>query len=143
MRHLITSLLHAIAPKSAAGASFPASPPASPGPSPTKLQPTDPYEIKAALRELNAVPRSELPDGPARDALAEAIRAGAVIDVYRPASRDWHVLELAHTHRGGDPRRTIVEWITAWGLSQSCRGLTPALDFLLAMRDVGQARGGR
>lgn len=96
--------------------------------SPASPDAPDAYEVVRVLAELDAVPRDELPDGGARNALAEAIRAGAVSDIYRQTRTSHHLIELAWV--AVEPRRRVSDWVRAWELSQRCQGLTPALDFL-------------
>lgn len=52
-------------------------------------------EREQLLADLERVSRDELPDGAARDALAEAIRCGEVDALYRPLGYRYHNATLA------------------------------------------------
>lgn len=66
------------------------------------------------IRAVARIPRTELPDGAARDALIEAIRCGEVIGVYTPHACHRYNIELAGMPRGIDPRITAAQWRAWW-----------------------------
>jgi len=97
-----------------------------PASSPDPLTP-DPYVVRRTLRELDDVPRAELPNGGAREALAEAIRAGVVDRIYRPLGADYHNLTLTICEADVDPCRTIAEWRAAYTISRKWHSAAMAL----------------
>lgn len=76
-------------------------------------------EQAALLTFLASVSRDELPDGPARAALEEAIRAGEVDGLYRPFGYRYHNVTLAGLPPYIDPRVKLAKWRAWWdaGLS--------------------------
>lgn len=90
----------------------------------------DPEQVAAVLRDLAAVPATELPAGPAREALIEAITAGAVDGVYRPFGSDYHTLTLAWLAPAREPRRRIAEWQFVWRLVEQWNTAGPVTWFL-------------
>lgn len=77
--------------------------------------------IAQLLAAVAAIPRDELPDGDARQALADAVRAGDVIGVYKPHTYPLHNIELRDVPRDIDPRVSCADW-QRWFLG----GLDPA-----------------
>lgn len=89
--------------------------------------PRNPQEVAYVLAELDAVPRDELPDGGAREALAAAIRHGAVDGVYRPFGADYHNITLHFVEPWTEPRRRIAEWVDAWNIAHKWHSVCLAL----------------
>lgn len=87
-------------------------------------------QVAAVLRDLAAVPATELPVGPAREALIAAIASGAVDGVYSPFGADYHNLTLAWLPADREPRRRIAEWLAVWRLAGQWRALWPVTLFL-------------
>lgn len=75
-----------------------------------------PAEVAIAelIATINQIPRDELPDGPAREALVEAVRVGEVIGVYKPHTFMLYNIELAGVPRDIDPRVSCVDWRAWW-----------------------------
>lgn len=96
---------------------------------------TDPAEIAELLAAVKRIPRSELPNGAARDALIEAIRCGEVDACYTPIGHTYHNVTLAGLPRDVDPRITVAQWSQWWDAGKS-----PS-DELLAREREAQARG--
>lgn len=71
-------------------------------------------DVSYLLNELARVPRAELPDGAAREALAAAIRRGEIDGCYRPFGATQHNLTWAHLAPTLDPRVTIAQWLDWW-----------------------------
>lgn len=90
----------------------------------------DAAQVAAVLRDLAGVPATELPVGPAREALIAAIVSGAVDGVYRPFGADYHNLTLAWLAPDREPRRRIAEWCAVWRLAGQWRSLWPVTLFL-------------
>lgn len=96
----------------------------------------DAASVASLLEALERITRAELPDGAAREALAEAIRCGEVIGVYTPTSHTRHTIELAYLPRDIDPRTTAKQWATWWNAGKS-----PTTEHLAEQRAIqAQAR---
>ena len=68
-------------------------------------------ELAALFALLDRIPRSALPDGADRDALARCIRLGDIDNLYTPfgAPDDW--LIAWSTPSWVDPRQRLSEWL--------------------------------
>lgn len=73
----------------------------------------DVEEIRETLHRLSAIPRSELPDGPDRDALARLIEMGFVEYIYRPHGARFHNIWWRRTIPGVPPRERVSDWLSA------------------------------
>lgn len=69
------------------------------------------WEIEQLLVALERIPRSELPDGPDRDALAQLIRLGEVDNLYSPLGADYHNIAWATDNLQADPRERVTAWL--------------------------------
>jgi len=76
----------------------------------TQAQNAEEAAIAELLAAVAAIPRDELPDGDARQALSAAVRAGAVIGVYRALGFPLHNIELRDVPRDIDPRASCADW---------------------------------
>lgn len=71
----------------------------------------DTLEVRVVLAALDRVPRRELPDGPARAALVEAIRSGRIYHVYRPMAADYYVIAWNDRPAWVDPRQRLSDFL--------------------------------
>ena|SRR5487761_2606504 len=71
----------------------------------------DPAGMAWLLAALEAIPRAELPDGPARDLLTRYCRAGAVDNLYRPFGADYWLIAWATLPPERDPRQSLNDWL--------------------------------
>lgn len=67
----------------------------------------DSADVRYLLRTLERIPRRELPDGPTRAALVEAIRAGRVDNLYQPMGCDHWNIAWADRPAWVDPRQSL------------------------------------
>lgn len=75
------------------------------------------WDVDSALEDLAALPRDVLPDGPARQRLRQAIRAGQVDAIYQSLDTARYVLTLATLPPGQEPRRALAEWVYVYQLA--------------------------
>lgn len=78
------------------------------------LSPARAAEAQENAASIRAIPLSELPDGPARDALIALAEAGHEVDAYRPLGSPTHVLWLRPQYPWQDGRLTPAEWIARY-----------------------------
>lgn len=77
----------------------------------------DPAAVQQLLATLDAIPRTELPDGPARADLRNAILTGYVDNLYRPLGADYHNIAWAQgCEAWEDPRQRVSDWVAQWWL---------------------------
>lgn len=81
-----------------------------PKPHPDLLKEPTP-EIAQLLAALEAIPRSELPDGKLRDLLAKLVRVGSVDNIYQPFGANYHNIAWADRFPWQDPRQRISDWL--------------------------------
>lgn len=78
----------------------------------TSLDPRlDAVHIADMLATLVSISQDDLPDGDAREALADAIRAGEVDNLYRPMGADYYNIAWAHRPAWEDPRQRLSDWL--------------------------------
>lgn len=75
--------------------------------------PEDP-QIAQLLATLEQIPRAELPDSEARNELSNAIRMGAIDNLYRPLGTNYHNISFAHLQPWQDPRLAVSAWVESW-----------------------------
>ena len=88
-------------------------------------QTPDVADVAELLATLARIPRSDLPNGPERDALAAAIRAGRVDNLYQPLGCDHWNISWADRPAWVDPRQNIVSWILDYRARQAAQGGQP------------------
>ena len=81
-------------------------------PTPSSGDQADQHTIDYLLAALDRIPRSELPDGLDRNALAMLIRAGFVDNLYQPFGCDYHNIAWRRAP-WVDPRERVSHWLAA------------------------------
>jgi hypothetical protein len=84
--------------------------------------PSDATDIAYLLAILARIPRREMPDGAARRALAEAIRAGRVDNLYRPACADYWNIAWRDRPAWVDPRQRLSAYVAEQSAEQRGQG---------------------